>query len=288
MQIQLSQIAAVPAALIDETQVGEADAQLFELLLPTPSPMPATPEELVDPEAEAGSADEMPIPVPSPLEPEAPSARTPKESAAPEPSLDDVARTRSQVPAVAKAVAPVESPMPMPDTPVTSPIEALPVDAIDSIAPAPPGTSVPAAPSASTAAHAIEATPVFEQIRVAVRPGKSQVVIRLEPEELGRLDIQFTIKRGRMEGSITAENSTVARLLESQMGRLFTSMEESGIHVDTFEVRARTDAEADASGHETAKSLTPEDEGNGDSTDPREIVEVAAEVVSLQLLDVTV
>lgn len=153
-------------------------------------------------------------------------------------------------------------------------------------------TGSPVAEAASPTAPAVDPTAVVDQIRLAMRPGRSQVTIHLEPAHLGRVEVQLTLTRGRMTGHLVAESRQVARILETDMRGLFLAMEESGVRVDDFQISARDENETSTSpgDREQATRTRRQQENNlGDhAEETEERLNERDSTSDLQLLDLTI
>ncbi len=79
---------------------------------------------------------------------------------------------------------------------------------------------------------------VFKQIAMRLTPEGGELMMRLDPPELGKINLQMTVeKQGQMRLVITAERSDLAALLEKHMAELEQELQKQGITVTGSEVR---------------------------------------------------
>ncbi|MHC5065310.1 MAG: flagellar hook-length control protein FliK [Planctomycetota bacterium] len=79
---------------------------------------------------------------------------------------------------------------------------------------------------------------VFKQIAIRLNPEGGEFLMRLDPPELGKLNLQMTVENhGQMRLLITAERSDLASLLERHMAELEQELAKQGITVTGSEVR---------------------------------------------------
>ncbi|GAB5495946.1 MAG: hypothetical protein Phyf2KO_10260 [Phycisphaerales bacterium] len=82
--------------------------------------------------------------------------------------------------------------------------------------------------------------------------------LRLTPTELGEVKVSLSIAKGRVDGSIEASNESARGLLEQNIEKLKSSLEQRGITVDRLEVRlagAGSSERQDAQGQEARANL---------------------------------
>ncbi|NLK69120.1 MAG: flagellar hook-length control protein FliK [Clostridiaceae bacterium] len=77
---------------------------------------------------------------------------------------------------------------------------------------------------------------IVENAKVFIGQGKSEMVIQLKPESLGKIQLNVIHERGEIVAEFTAENEQVKQILESNMQQLKDSLEESGIDVQSLSV----------------------------------------------------
>jgi flagellar hook-length control protein FliK len=64
----------------------------------------------------------------------------------------------------------------------------------------------------------------------------SRMSIKLQPEELGRIDIDLTVEQGRIKAQVVAQNQQVQDVLERHLPRLRESLEQQGLKLDQIQV----------------------------------------------------
>lgn len=78
---------------------------------------------------------------------------------------------------------------------------------------------------------------VVEKSRVIVRPnGSSNMVIKLDPPTLGRVDMRIEIKDGIVRAAIVADNHDVKNAIDGNIEALKRSLNASGLKVDEISV----------------------------------------------------
>ena len=77
---------------------------------------------------------------------------------------------------------------------------------------------------------------VVEQIRVSVKADTSSFEMQLNPEHLGKINLQVAAKNGVVTAQIATENEAVKEALESQITALKESLNNQGIKVEAVEV----------------------------------------------------
>ncbi|RNC81061.1 MAG: flagellar hook-length control protein FliK [Phycisphaera sp.] len=82
--------------------------------------------------------------------------------------------------------------------------------------------------------------------------------LKLTPNELGEVKVSLSLAKGRVDGSIEATNESARGLLEQNIEKLKSSLEQRGITVDRLEVRlagAGSSERQDAQGQEARANL---------------------------------
>ncbi|HOM02059.1 MAG TPA: flagellar hook-length control protein FliK [Acetivibrio sp.] len=77
---------------------------------------------------------------------------------------------------------------------------------------------------------------VVEKAKVVLSGDKSEMVIDLKPEHLGKLELKIVTERGMVVAKFVAENEQVKAALESNMDMLKESLEKQGFSVEGFSV----------------------------------------------------
>ncbi|ODM25675.1 flagellar hook-length control protein [Clostridium sp. Bc-iso-3] len=77
---------------------------------------------------------------------------------------------------------------------------------------------------------------VVEKAKVVLSGDKSEMVIDLKPEHLGKLELKIVTERGMVIAKFVAENEQVKAALESNMNMLKDSLEKQGFSVQGFSV----------------------------------------------------
>lgn len=77
---------------------------------------------------------------------------------------------------------------------------------------------------------------VAEKVRVLAGSDRSEMIIQLKPESLGRIQLQVIHERGEIVAKFLAENEQVKAILESNMQYLRDSLEQSGVDIQSLSV----------------------------------------------------
>ncbi|MAG56261.1 MAG: hypothetical protein CMJ83_08230 [Planctomycetes bacterium] len=106
-------------------------------------------------------------------------------------------------------------------------------------------TMRPAA-TAAPANDGLDVERILDQVKLRLAPKRPEITVRLDPPELGRLHLKLAMRGGQLSATVTADDARVARLFESDIGRLVRTLDEAGIRVGQIEVRAETGSANDA------------------------------------------
>jgi hypothetical protein len=83
---------------------------------------------------------------------------------------------------------------------------------------------------------------VFKQILVKLNPEGGEMSLRLQPPELGELDLHMVVEGGnRLSLSIGAERADLAHLIQRHLDELKQTLERSGLEVTDAQVHTRGD-----------------------------------------------
>lgn len=92
----------------------------------------------------------------------------------------------------------------------------------------------PASPTATATPVAQVAEAVVTQARVLERPGSVEFHMRLDPPELGSMQIRLVARGNEIHGQVLVADAAVRQLLESQLPELRQRLEASGVNVQSF------------------------------------------------------
>ncbi len=81
---------------------------------------------------------------------------------------------------------------------------------------------------------------IVEQIKVEIKPDVSSMELQLNPENLGKVNLQVTSKEGAVTAQLFVQNETVKAMIESQLMVLREAMNEQGVKVEAVEVTVET------------------------------------------------
>lgn len=74
-------------------------------------------------------------------------------------------------------------------------------------------------------------------LAAALRQNGGSVTLRLNPEQLGFMKVEMSLKEGRVDARIEASNDAARHLLEQSVDRLRAALEARGLIVDRLEVK---------------------------------------------------
>lgn len=83
---------------------------------------------------------------------------------------------------------------------------------------------------------------VLEKAKVILTGDKSEMVMDLKPDSLGKLSLKVVTEHGIVMAKFVAENQQVKQVLETNMQLLKDSLEKQGINVQGFSVSVREDS----------------------------------------------
>ncbi|MCL1890229.1 MAG: flagellar hook-length control protein FliK [Desulfovibrionaceae bacterium] len=85
---------------------------------------------------------------------------------------------------------------------------------------------------------------IFQQVEKglirSLADGSKQIILRLDPPELGKLTLSLTMAQGEIKAVIRTENTATTQVISEQLSQLKASLEEQGFKVSSLEVETRT------------------------------------------------
>jgi hypothetical protein len=147
------------------------------------------------------------------------------------------------------------------------------------------GATVPTEPPASLAGQPVVATPrlsleaqthkvaevgatanpirsvgeqILDSVRAATTPGDRQIVIRLQPPELGTVAVRLREQGDHLEGTIEVGRSDVRREIEQALPDMVRGLQEAGVPIRRFDVTS-----SDSAGPDLGRGLSQQDVGAG-------------------------
>lgn len=85
---------------------------------------------------------------------------------------------------------------------------------------------------------------VVEQAKVLLGQDKSEMVIQLKPDHLGKLELKVVTEQGIVAAKFIAENQRVKEVIETNMQMLKDSLQKQGIAVDSINVQVGQDPQS--------------------------------------------
>lgn len=122
-----------------------------------------------------------------------------------------------------------------------------------------PGYSGPMKSSFATKADILHQ--VAEKAQILVGSDKSEMIIQLKPESLGKIQLQVIHERGEIVAKFLAENEQVKSILESNMQYLRDALEKNGVDVQSLSVSVGQHNHSDDS--DTYKNWHPQNNLQG-------------------------
>lgn len=100
-----------------------------------------------------------------------------------------------------------------------------------------PEASFAATPEAPLTQQDIDrAGAILNQVKVALSPNQREALIHLNPPELGRISIRFTLEEGRASAVVRAESVEALDVLSRHLPELRASLEQQGLKAEEFDL----------------------------------------------------
>ena len=80
------------------------------------------------------------------------------------------------------------------------------------------------------------AAQIIEQVKLQIRPENTKMELQLNPENLGKVELEITSKNGELSAKLNVRNDQVKEAVESQMQVLRDTLEAQGLKVENIEV----------------------------------------------------
>lgn len=77
---------------------------------------------------------------------------------------------------------------------------------------------------------------IVEEVKSIIKPDMTSMEMQLNPENLGRINLQVVSKNGSITAQIIAQNEIVKEAIESQVSQLRETLDNQGVKVDAIEV----------------------------------------------------
>lgn len=108
---------------------------------------------------------------------------------------------------------------------------------------------------------------VIKKADIIVREGHSEMVMKLEPESLGKLNLKIVVEKGLITAKFIAESQQVKEVLESSFNQLKDALQEKGIAVQNFSVsvgQQASDSSSNQSFNQWKQSIKIKNKAVGD------------------------
>jgi flagellar hook-length control protein FliK len=87
---------------------------------------------------------------------------------------------------------------------------------------------------------------VLERFQISQRSFDTRINIKLHPAELGELKIDLSVKEGSIRANVVAQSQHAQEIIEKNMVKLKTILEEQGFTIDKITVTSKFDSTGDA------------------------------------------
>lgn len=77
---------------------------------------------------------------------------------------------------------------------------------------------------------------IVEHIKLSIKPGETSMELQLNPERLGKVNLNLTAKNGIMTAQFTTQNELAKEAIESQMQILKETLTQQGFKIEAIEV----------------------------------------------------
>lgn len=95
---------------------------------------------------------------------------------------------------------------------------------------------------------------VIENMKVTLTPDKSEMLVELKPDSLGKISVKVVTENGIVMAKFVAESQQVKQVLEANLQQLKDSMEKQGMSVQGFSVSVRQDSNRSAGNQTQSKN----------------------------------
>ena len=85
----------------------------------------------------------------------------------------------------------------------------------------------------------------IDRFQMTKRALDTQINIKLHPAELGEVNINLSVKDGAIRANVVAQSQHVQEIIEKNMGKLRTVLEQQGFTIEELTVTAKSDAVGD-------------------------------------------
>jgi DNA-binding transcriptional MerR regulator/arsenate reductase-like glutaredoxin family protein len=82
---------------------------------------------------------------------------------------------------------------------------------------------------------------IVDKMIIMVRTGEYRSRLKITPPDLGKLDIDITVKNGNIHANLSTENAVVKEIIEANLNQLKQQLNNHGLTVEKFEVMVGLD-----------------------------------------------
>jgi flagellar hook-length control protein FliK len=153
---------------------------------------------------------------------------------------------------------------------VASPVSTLPSTAVAAPTPTAPTTEP------RHVAPEVVLNQVAKALKAVVKEKSNEVVLRLDPPDMGHIKVRLTSEMGGLSASFHAESNAVKAVLETNLPALHTALNEAGVSVQQMSIFAGS--EFNSSGRQSDNAPAPSRRRNAapssESTDTSQLAPV--------------
>ncbi len=88
----------------------------------------------------------------------------------------------------------------------------------------------------ATQSNQIQMQQIVDKVKMILSSNKSEMIIKLSPEHLGKLEVKLKKTSEGMTGTMKVESQMVKELLEPQLGQLQQSLEQQGVKLEDLSI----------------------------------------------------
>lgn len=83
---------------------------------------------------------------------------------------------------------------------------------------------------------------IVKKADIILREGHQEIIMKLEPESLGKLNLKVIMENGQITAKFVAESQQVKEVIESSFNQLKDALQEKGVNVQSFSVTVGQDS----------------------------------------------
>ena len=88
---------------------------------------------------------------------------------------------------------------------------------------------------------------LMQRAKIVIRDnGNARLSAKLNPKELGEINISLILVDGKLRGKFTVDNDVVQKEMQEKIGKLFSELKTEGYVIDSFQVDVRSQTAQDS------------------------------------------